>query len=97
MKTRFLILLFIAFSYIVNAQSYIWISSTEGNTWKQSSIDLLKTTTATPTIEINGDENITTFKAWGTCFNELGWDALNQLPRKQQETILSQLFSPDGD
>lgn len=97
MKTKFLILLFIAFSYVVNAQSCIWVSSTEGNIWKQSSINLLKKATTSSTIEINGNENITTFKSWGTCFNELGWDALNQLPRKQQEILLSQLFSPDGD
>ena len=81
----------------MHAQSYEWISSTEGNTWQQSKIKLQTSTGQTPILEIDGSEDGTIFKAWGTCFNELGWDALNMLPRAQQETILRQLFSPEGD
>ena len=81
----------------MHAQSYEWISSTEGNTWQQSKIKLQTNAGQTPILEINGSEDGTIFKAWGTCFNELGWDALNMLPRAQQETILRQLFSPEGD
>ena len=33
----------------------------------------------TPWLEINGTENGTPLKAWGTTFNELDWDAL-QMP-----------------
>ena len=81
----------------MNAQSYEWISSTENNTWQQSKVKLQTNTGHTPLLEINGSENGTVFKAWGTCFNELGWDALNMLPRKQQEIVLQQLFAPGGD
>lgn len=96
-KTILKACLLAVFSSGVHAQSYTWITSTEGNTWKQSTVKLQKRADVNPVLEVNGDENLSTFKAWGTCFNELGWDALNLLPRKQQETILSQLFSPDGD
>ena len=81
----------------MNAQSYEWISSTENSTWQQSKVKLQTNTGHTPLLEINGSENGTVFKAWGTCFNELGWDALNMLPRKQQEIVLQQLFAPGGD
>lgn len=80
-----------------SAQSYTWVSSTEDDTWKQSVIKTQRSGTASPVLEVSGNENLQTFKAWGTCFNELGWDALNLLPRNQQETILKQFFSPDGD
>jgi len=96
-KTHFTAIILSLFALSANAQSFVWTSSTEGNEWDQSTGKLQKTIAATPDLEVKGDESLVTFKAWGTCFNERGWDALNMLPRKQQETILSQLFSPDGD
>ena len=79
------------------AQSFEWISSTEGNTWQKSKAKLQTNAAQTPILDVNGSEEGTVFKAWGTCFNELGWDALNMLPRKEQETILHKLFSPEGE
>ena len=43
------------------------------------------------------DEKIVTFKAWGTTFNELDWDALGVLTRNEQDEILHNVFSPEGD
>ena len=40
---------------------------------------------------------IVTFKGWGTCFNELGWDALQVLPGEKREELLKRIFAPDGD
>jgi len=37
------------------------------------------------------------FKAWGSCFNELGWDALQLLPQAKREEMARRLFAPDGD
>lgn len=79
------------------AQSFEWISSTEGNTWQKSKVKLQTNAAQTPILDVSGSEEGTVFKAWGTCFNELGWDALNMLPRKEQETILHKLFSPEGE
>ena len=79
------------------AQSFEWISSTEGNTWQKSKAKLQTNAAQTPILDVSGSEEGTVFKAWGTCFNELGWDALNMLPRKEQETILHKLFSPKGE
>jgi len=99
MKTivSLVVLLVTALNYSSKGQSFIWTSSTEGNTWKQTSMKTEKKASVTPAMEVSGDENIVIFKAWGTCFNERGWDALNLLPWKEQESILSDLFSPEGD
>lgn len=96
MKHLILIILFTN-ALITNAQSVTWISSTEQSEWEENTIKLEKTASSSIALDVEGNEDLLTFKAWGTCFNEKGWDALNLLPRGQQETILSQLFSPDGD
>ena len=70
------------------AQSYTWVSSTEGDTWKQSKVKLQSSTGQTPLLDISGTEEGTTFKAWGTTFNELCWDALNMLTRDEQDDLL---------
>ena len=33
---------------------------------------------------MTGDESVMVFKGWGTCFNELGWDALQVLPEEKR-------------
>lgn len=81
----------------LNAQTFNWISSTEGNTWQERKVKLHSSSTNAPILRANGTEHIVTFKKWGTCFNELGWDALNILSMEDQEKVLDQLFSPDGD
>ena len=45
----------------------------------------------------DGSRAIVTFKGWGTCFNELGWDALQVLPEEKREELLKRIFAPDGD
>ncbi len=79
------------------AQSYTWTISTEGHPWQRAKVSLQKAALGSPLLAVRGDEAITTFKSWGTCFNELGWEALQLLPAAQQETVLSQLFKPGGE
>ena len=79
------------------AQTCKWYSSTEGNTWKEKNVKLTSPSAATPLLTVTGDENIQTFRKWGTCFNELGWDALNMLSLEDQQEALKNLFAADGD
>ena len=79
------------------AQSYTWFCSTENDVWKETKIKLQSKSETTPILKVTGAESIQIFKRWGTCFNELGWDALNLLSLEQQDAILSKLFSPDGE
>lgn len=81
----------------VYAQSFIWISSTEGNIWSEAKTKLQASSPNKPLLVVDGTESIQEFKKWGTCFNELGWDALNILSLEQQHAVLNNLFAPDGD
>lgn len=79
------------------AQSFTWYASTEGNTWKTSTVKMSKKAAdAHVTVEENAAP-IVEFKAWGATFNELDWDALGMLTRDEQDEILKNVFSPEGD
>ena len=79
------------------AQSMVWISSTEGNVWKEAKVKLQAKCEEAPLLKTDGTDCIQTFQKWGTCFNELGWDALNMLPLEGQEEVLNRIFAPDGE
>ncbi len=42
-------------------------------------------------------EETVTWRGFGGCFNELGWNALAHLPAKVHNDVLDRLFSPDGE
>lgn len=89
--------LLMAVAIDINAQSVTWISSTEGNVWQTSKVKLQSKSEQTPVLQVLGTENGVTFKNWGTTFNELCWDALGLLTRTEQDEILYNIFSPQGD
>lgn len=97
MKKLFVTGLCVVIAMNLHAQTFNWIKSTEGNEWQQSNIKLQSKATQTPLLEVDGTEEGTAIKAWGTTFNELDWDALLLLTRDEQEEILYNLFSPKGD
>lgn len=80
------------------AQTYRWYTTTEGEAWKEARLELRESTPGRePLLRVAGGEEGTEFKAWGTCFNELDWDALNLLGREAQEEVMANLFAPGGD
>lgn len=96
-KFLFCIGLLLTVATIVNAQSVTWISSTEGNVWQKSKVKLQSKSEQNPVLQLDGTENGVAFKNWGTTFNELCWDALGLLTRTEQDEILYNIFSPQGD
>lgn len=96
-KKVFLSCLGIMLALHMHAQTFSWMSSSEGKYWNQKSIKLQKKASVDPDLTVDSQDGIITFRSWGTCFNELGWDALNVLPPEEKETILKQIFSPQGD
>lgn len=80
-----------------HTQSFTWTQSTNGNVWRQSKVKMTKDKASIVDVAVKTDEVGIAFKSWGTCFNELGWDALNTLPATEQENVLRMLFSPQGD
>lgn len=81
----------------IQAQSFNWVSSKDGKFWKQNSEKVQNRAVGKTDVVVKGTEKLSTFKAFGTCFNELGWDALNMLSSTQQELVMKQLFAPDGE
>ena len=68
---------------VLQAQNVHWISSTEGEVWKEKKVKMQASAPQTPLLEVEGTEPGTLFRHWGTTFNELCWDALNMLSRKE--------------
>lgn len=94
--------LFFAVGVIVCAvsamsQSFATYTTTESDTWRIGKVSLKSKPEGTLMVEVHGDEQGVVFQAWGTTFNELDWDAFNMLTREEQDQVMCNLFSPDGD
>ncbi|MCM1066753.1 MAG: beta-glycosidase [Muribaculaceae bacterium] len=74
-----------------------WVSSTDDNQYRVDKVKLSDSASAAGSLPVGDRGAGTEFLGWGACFNELGWDALNMLPRATQAHILEQLFSPAGE
>lgn len=79
------------------AQSYTSITTTESAPWQRGKVRLQSRPDRQPLLTLEGTERGTVFRAWGTTFNELDWDALLMLTRDEQDEIMHNLFAPDGD
>ena len=77
-----------------NVQQYI---TTEGSAWQSHRTSLATKPVGQTILSIDGKERGVPFRAWGTTFNELDWDAFNLLSRAEQDELMERLFSPDGD
>ena len=71
--------------------------STEGHMWQLEEATLKNQVIGTPEIVLESDQVKQTFKGWGTCFNEVGYDALMLLPEDVQQQVMRRMFAPDGD
>lgn len=79
------------------SESGLWFSSTEGRVWQMKEAVLGEKVIGKPEIVLDKEQALQTFKGWGTCFNELGWDALNLLSEEEQLKVMQRMFAPDGD
>jgi len=97
MKRNHLLLFLLTVVLSARAQTYTHYTTTEGSEWQQSSQKLSGKPAAEPVLIITSAVQGHEFKAWGTCFNELDLDALEQLKSEDQEEVMRRLFAPDGD
>lgn len=97
MKQTIILSFLLSGSLALQAQSVTKYTTTEKTTWQKSKATLASKANGTLVATINGDEAGTTFRAWGTTFNELDWDAFNLLSRDDQDEVMRNLFAPDGD
>lgn len=78
-------------------QQVVSFTSTDENYWKLGTNERLYDN-GTATIVINSSSDARqTFKGWGTCFNELDWDAYSMMNADEQRCFNKRLFSPKGD
>ena len=93
------------------AQTFTQYTTTEQAPWQTKG--KVKTASAPPTapegasivvlsadksiVPPSGGERGASFRAWGTCFNELDLDAIRLLKPEEQEKIMHDIFAPDGD
>lgn len=80
------------------AQNVTWFSSSDNAFWqKEKTIKMDSKAAQTPVLTIAPNASGHHLKHWGTTFNELDWDAFCALSRDDQEKLMFNLFSPDGD
>lgn len=79
------------------AQKVTMYTTTEASSWVTAKTALSARAEGKVVATIDGTEKGTTFRAWGTTFNELDWDAFNLLGRDDQDEVMRNLFANDGD
>ena len=79
------------------AQRVTTYTTTETCEWQVGKAGLASRPEGEVLVTVKGDEEGTLFRAWGTTFYELDWDAFNLLTRQEQEEVMQRLFAPDGD
>lgn len=97
MKNKILALFASVSCLTVNAQIVQQYITTEGKEWQTRKVSLARNAVGEMVLNLDGTEQGVPFRAWGTTFNELDWDAFNLLSRDEQDELMQRMFSPDGD
>ena len=79
------------------AQSVKTYTTTEAVAWKQGKVSLSSKPAGKVIAKVDAMEKGVPFMGFGTTFNELDWDAFNLLSRDEQDELMRNIFSPDGD
>ena len=96
-KVIITLLVMLTNTLVLTAQSVTKYTTTETTPWVTSKASLASKAEGTLVATVDGTETGTAFRAWGTTFNELDWDAFNMLSRDEQDEVMHGLFAPDGD
>lgn len=97
MKKTLIALSALFVSLWVHAQKVTHYTTTQEKEWVESKAALSNKAEGKVVLTVNGSEEGTLFRGWGTTFNELDWDAYNLLTRKEQDELMYRIFAPDGD
>lgn len=85
-----------AFSMQAQTTAYRYLS-TDGDFWKMSTVTLSDKVPGKAQVAIRTAQPNQTFLGWGTCFNELPWDAYNLLSETDKQLFVKRMFNPNGD
>jgi len=81
----------------VTSQSVAHYVTTENTEWKKETVKMSAKPTGTVVATVTSTTRGVPFQAWGTTFNELDLDAYNLLTKAEQDKLMYDLFSPEGD
>ena len=98
-KTLLLTTAVAALSIYASANNHqaLMFRSMDGNYWKMATVEVSDKVVGTPQIIIRSDQPNQTFKGWGTCFNELDYDAYNLMDQTDKQLFVKRAFNPYGD
>ena len=71
-----------------------WIVTTQTAPWQSQPSLTMQPPTSMPGVFVRTDMPLQTIQGFGACFNELGWDALNDLSAADRASIMHELFAP---
>ena len=97
MKKLVLSALVLLFASSVEAQRVTTYTTTEAASWAKGQTALSTKAEGEAILTIDAERRGVKFVGFGTTFNELDWDAFNLLTRQEQDDLLYNIFSPDGD
>lgn len=72
-------------------------TSTQKEAWTVKRAEVKTTVIGKPQAVFSTSDVMSTFQAWGTCFNELDWYALQRLTPEAQAEYYERMYSPTGD
>ena len=79
-----------------DATTAVGFVSTNGSYWRMQTRELTDNVGMAQVI-IRTDQPQQTFKGWGTCFNELDYDAMMLLSAADRDLFVKRAFNPNGD
>ena len=71
-----------------------WVVTTQTAPWQAQPDLTMQPLTSMPGVFVRLDMPQQTIQGFGACFNELGWDALNDLSAADRASIMHELFAP---
>lgn len=85
-------------AFTMQAQTTAYrFQSTDGDFWKMSTVTLSDQVPGKAQVVVRSSQPNQTFLGWGTCFNELPWDAYNLLSESDKRLFVKRMFNPNGD
>jgi len=82
---------------IASTRPVLCFRSTKSSYWRMSVTHTDEHAIGTASMTINSKKALQTFKGWGTCFNELPWDAYNLMSNSDRVLFAQRVFNPLGD
>ena len=79
-----------------SSSDFMMVTTTADNPWAETAKYDGTAEGSDATIVVNLDDARQTIQGFGTCFSELSYRALSKLSAEDYDTVMTELFAPDG-